>query len=400
MANLTPEDSFDDVYQLERTDPVDAGVNGAGISNKQAQALANRTQYLKNRQDAHQTTLDGLGTASTHADTDFATAAQGAKADTAVQPSALTPIQQKLDALDQAIVLKGDWDASTGAFPAGAESGWSYLVSAAGTVDGVDFALGDRLIALIDAASTVTYAANWFKSDGSDKVGSVFGRVGTVLPQDGDYNADQIAETATSKIMTAAERTKLGGLVKGVDWGAAISAATTLTAADNGKTFKVTADVTVTLPDAATNAGFAVELLQDTPAGHSVTFALQGADTIRGNVASVVGDAAIVCDGAQFYVVDAQYVQSVAGLAGAVTAAELKTALVLDQVDNTSDNSKPISTATQTALDAKAATAAIRAAVPASATASGSAGQIAYDAAYIYICTAANTWLRAPIATW
>lgn len=38
--------------------------------------------------------------------------------------------------------------------------------------------------------------------------------------------------------------------------------------------------------------------------------------------------------------------------------------------------------------------------VPASASATGSAGQIAWDADYIYVCTATNTWKRVAIATW
>lgn len=37
---------------------------------------------------------------------------------------------------------------------------------------------------------------------------------------------------------------------------------------------------------------------------------------------------------------------------------------------------------------------------PASATASGTAGQIAYDSEYIYVCVAANTWVRAALSTW
>lgn len=37
---------------------------------------------------------------------------------------------------------------------------------------------------------------------------------------------------------------------------------------------------------------------------------------------------------------------------------------------------------------------------PASAGATGSAGQIAWDADYIYICVATNTWKRVAIATW
>lgn len=37
---------------------------------------------------------------------------------------------------------------------------------------------------------------------------------------------------------------------------------------------------------------------------------------------------------------------------------------------------------------------------PASASAAGIAGQIAWDADYIYVCTATDTWKRVAIATW
>lgn len=39
-------------------------------------------------------------------------------------------------------------------------------------------------------------------------------------------------------------------------------------------------------------------------------------------------------------------------------------------------------------------------AVPASATDTGMAGEIRWDADYIYVCTAPDTWKRAPLATW
>lgn len=39
-------------------------------------------------------------------------------------------------------------------------------------------------------------------------------------------------------------------------------------------------------------------------------------------------------------------------------------------------------------------------AAPSSATASGSPGQVAYDSSYIYVCVAANTWVRAALSTW
>jgi len=37
---------------------------------------------------------------------------------------------------------------------------------------------------------------------------------------------------------------------------------------------------------------------------------------------------------------------------------------------------------------------------PASAGATGVKGQIAWDASYIYVCTATDTWKRVAIATW
>ena len=37
---------------------------------------------------------------------------------------------------------------------------------------------------------------------------------------------------------------------------------------------------------------------------------------------------------------------------------------------------------------------------PASATDTGTTGEVAWDANYIYVCTATNTWVRAALATW
>lgn len=52
-------------------------------------------------------------------------------------------------------------------------------------------------------------------------------------------------------------------------------------------------------------------------------------------------------------------------------------------------------------LDVNAIGPVIRSAyTPASATASGTTGQIVWDANYIYVCTATNTWKRVAIATW
>lgn len=47
MANLTPTAGWDDVFQLEKETPVLGGAGG--VANRQAQELANRTEFLKNR---------------------------------------------------------------------------------------------------------------------------------------------------------------------------------------------------------------------------------------------------------------------------------------------------------------------------------------------------------------
>lgn len=59
-------------------------------------------------------------------------------------------------------------------------------------------------------------------------------------------------------------------------------------------------------------------------------------------------------------------------------------------------------TATPTAqVDLSGDTIRVRTAkTPASAAATGNAGDICWDASYIYVCTATNTWKRAAIATW
>lgn len=55
MANVPETDNFSDVYQLETTDQVLGGTGG--IVNRQAEKLADRTLYLKNRLEATQKSL-------------------------------------------------------------------------------------------------------------------------------------------------------------------------------------------------------------------------------------------------------------------------------------------------------------------------------------------------------
>jgi hypothetical protein len=111
--------------------------------------------------------------------------------------AAIQEMAADIAALDQAVVLKGTWDASSGSFPGGgaAQSGWSYIVSVGGTVDSVAFVANDRILAITDNASTSTYASNWHKLDYTDQVLSVDGMTGAVSlastyqPLDGDLTS-------------------------------------------------------------------------------------------------------------------------------------------------------------------------------------------------------------------
>ena len=58
-------------------------------------------------------------------------------------------------------------------------------------------------------------------------------------------------------------------------------------------------------------------------------------------------------------------------------------------------------TSPTTLLDVSTDTVRVRTArTPASASATGATGEICWDASYIYVCTATNTWKRAALSTW
>lgn len=82
---------------------------------------------------------------------------------------ALTDVlQDEIEAFGDAIGFRGNWDASASSFPGSgtAATGSFYRVSVAGTVDSIAFSVGDGIYALVDDASTSTYAANWQKTEG------------------------------------------------------------------------------------------------------------------------------------------------------------------------------------------------------------------------------------------
>lgn len=73
--------------------------------------------------------------------------------------------------------------------------------------------LNKTFILRVSPASTL---GNWQELlTPTDQVSSVYGRTGIVTAQAGDYTADQITETASNKILTSSERTKLAGIATG-----------------------------------------------------------------------------------------------------------------------------------------------------------------------------------------
>lgn len=83
-------------------------------------------------------------------------------------------------AVTGALIFKGAWDASAGTFPGGgtAKTGAFYKVSVAGTVNSKAFEVGDEIFAIVDNASTSTYAANWLKIEGGISLAEVQAAVG------------------------------------------------------------------------------------------------------------------------------------------------------------------------------------------------------------------------------
>ena len=79
----------------------------------------------------------------------------------------LDQMETDIAALSDGMVYKGNWDASAGIFPGAgaAQTGWFFYVSVAGTVDSIEFAVGDNVVATTDNASISAYDANWSKHD-------------------------------------------------------------------------------------------------------------------------------------------------------------------------------------------------------------------------------------------
>jgi len=86
---------------------------------------------------------------------------------------------------------------------------------------------------------------------------------------------------------------------------------------------------------------------------------------------------------------------------GSFCIRKANTALPAVTIAGTTNNVGIGTTSPSALLDVNSDTVRVRTArTPASATAAGNAGDICWDADYIYVCTATNTWKRTAISTW
>jgi len=123
-------------------------------------------------------------------------------------------IQTQLNALANGMIYKGNWDASAWTFPWAwvAKIWWFYTVSVAWTVDWQVFNVGDRLIAIVDNASTTVFSGNWTILDATDAVTSVFGRIGNVVSANWDYTASQVTNVPAGNIAGTTVQTAINEL--------------------------------------------------------------------------------------------------------------------------------------------------------------------------------------------
>jgi len=186
--------------KISYTDAAAVAANTAKISYSDAALVATHTTDIgTNAADiATNVTAIALNTAKTGI-----TSGESAKLAhlTVTQAVDLDSIETRVNELDASVVLMGTWDASAGTFPGSgsASSGQSWIVSVAGTVDGVAFVVNDRLLAIVDPASASTYAANWHKLDYTDQVLSVGGLTGAV--SDVDVVSGGVAGAGTDSVV-------------------------------------------------------------------------------------------------------------------------------------------------------------------------------------------------------
>ena len=101
------------------------------------------------------------------------------------------------------LIYRGSHSAASGEYPATPSLGYYYKISAAGTLGGVDYSVGDSII---------YNGTGWDKIDSTDAVISVAGRVGAVVLTKGDVGLGNVDNTSdANKPVSIATQTALDG---------------------------------------------------------------------------------------------------------------------------------------------------------------------------------------------
>lgn len=129
------------------------------------------------------------------------------------------------DSHSEGLYYAGSWDASTGAFPTTRtqggviQNGDVFTVGVAGVVDGVTFALDERITSLVDLPSSTTYAGNWYQSSTIANLAPLTGRVDYLEDSVFHYRDTSLAISDTTPLLVNSLVTISGGLYQVVTTG-------------------------------------------------------------------------------------------------------------------------------------------------------------------------------------
>lgn len=170
----------------------------------QGNTFNGNSQLVKTTTDGKLPTLDGSNLTGVLDTTKIPTSEKAQALGVAtLDENVKIPIAQIPDSLIGGLNYHGTHDASSGNPPTlvgGVNKGDYWIISVAGTINSISYAVGDWII--YDGTT-------WEKIDNTQDVTSVFGRIGNVVANTGDYTSDQITETVTKVFVSPTEKTAI-----------------------------------------------------------------------------------------------------------------------------------------------------------------------------------------------
>ncbi len=237
LPDITENAEFSPAVKLLTTETPVLGYDGDNINpaNWQAQALANRTQWLRDRllNLSTRLVLSVNGKTGNVVVTNNDVGADATGTADALMTAHLTALDPHLQYFDE---TRGDARYVRNS-QANQSNGWLQLDASGKIPAAMLQTLASRYVVVADQATrlalsssanlticaqadidTLFYlnggdnpavAANWVQGQSAtvSGVSSVYGRTGAVVAQNGDYDADKITETVTRKFATPAEKT-------------------------------------------------------------------------------------------------------------------------------------------------------------------------------------------------